>query len=233
MFAFLKSACDRTTAGRRRRAWLLGLLLAGACLFAVSLLSCVVHFDDNARYECAEDSDCGGDGYQCFPSAAGGFCCKPTPEICDGKDNDCNGKTDDIEPTACYDGPPGTEGHGECKAGVRTCVNGITVCAGQVVPQIEQCNGRDDDCNGKTDEGCADAGPAAPPDASAPAADAGAALPDAKASTPDSGPVEPDASPEDASADVGQSSGPDAEADAGIATGLDAGAHDAAGPADA
>jgi hypothetical protein len=52
----------------------------------------------------------------------------------------------------CYTGPAGTEGVGQCKAGVIPCVNGAwgTTCTGEVKPAAEVCdNGLDDDCDGK------------------------------------------------------------------------------------
>jgi hypothetical protein len=54
---------------------------------------------------------------------------------------------------SCYDGPPGTEGEGSCRAGRRFCVRGtLSDCFDQVMPSIEVCNGQDDDCNGQADD---------------------------------------------------------------------------------
>src|SRR5262245_12873843 len=53
--------------------------------------------------------------------------------------------------TSCYDGPPGTEGQGICKAGLRTCgANGTYgPCIGQVMPKKENCaTPQDEDCDG-------------------------------------------------------------------------------------
>ncbi len=79
----------------------------------------------------------------------------PTAEVCDARDNDCNGPVDDgIGPTSCYTGPPGTLGVGLCAAGSQACVGGVPgPCVGQVVPTAEICNGRDDNCDGRVDEG--------------------------------------------------------------------------------
>ena len=80
-------------------------------------------------------SSCGGDT-------------KPLKEVCDGKDNDCNGKIDDGLPTKdCQTKQPG-----ECAAGQETCRNGIVECRPKKPPQQELCNLKDDDCDGLIDE---------------------------------------------------------------------------------
>jgi len=80
----------------------------------------------------------------------------PTAEVCDGKDNDCNGSADDaIATPSCYTGPDGTQGIGLCKAGLLTCVSAQQICANQVLPVPEICgNDVDEDCTG-ADELCA------------------------------------------------------------------------------
>lgn len=53
----------------------------------------------------------------------------------------------------CYDGPEGTFGVGECKAGEQTCQDGEWgACKGQVLPVDEICDGKDNNCDGRTDE---------------------------------------------------------------------------------
>jgi len=76
-------------------------------------------------------------GCECVPSGA---------EVCDGKDNNCNGKIDEgIAQGTCG------KTQGECKAGVLSCLNGVEVCSGKIDPQPELCDGKDNDCNGQND----------------------------------------------------------------------------------
>ncbi|MSQ83335.1 MAG: hypothetical protein EXR77_10690 [Myxococcales bacterium] len=87
---------------------------------------------------------------ECIESGPGGA----SAEICDGKDNDCNGQTDEQFTTlgqAC-DGPDGD-----------LCPNGVLVCSGNgqsvvcgtefILDLKEICDNQDNNCNGKTDEG--------------------------------------------------------------------------------
>jgi len=77
----------------------------------------------------------------------------PVTEICDNKDNDCNGVVDSFS-SPCYSGPVGTQGVGICKAGTKTCTSGVYgSCLGETLPTAEVCgNAVDDNCNGLTDE---------------------------------------------------------------------------------
>lgn len=74
-------------------------------------------------------------------------------EICDGKDNDCNGKTDESFPEkglTCKN----PKALGECLVGTYTkCQNGQKICESIKKPIQEICeNKKDDDCDGKIDE---------------------------------------------------------------------------------
>jgi|GEM_PF-701014 len=107
----------------------------------------------------------------------------PAAEVCDDRDNNCNGVTDEgclCAPGAtrgCYTGRAGTAGVGVCAAGAQACAMNASgagsdwgACAGQVLPGAEVCNRRDDDCNVMVDEG--DVCPAVPPVVMCPAATA-------------------------------------------------------------
>jgi hypothetical protein len=65
-------------------------------------------------------------------------------EICDGKDNDCDGETDEgIGAELCEN---------ECGPGDAVCIDGTMVCFG-LQPQEEICDYVDNDCDGEIDEG--------------------------------------------------------------------------------
>jgi len=71
----------------------------------------------------------------------------PEDEICDNKDNDCDGVIDGIE----SDEECGID-IGECEKGVLWCIDGDWVCQGGIGPAPEVCDGKDNDCDGETDE---------------------------------------------------------------------------------
>jgi len=69
----------------------------------------------------------------------------PTAEVCNGKDDDCNGSIDDgLGTISC--------GVGACKRTVQACINGVSQICTPGLPSTEVCNGIDDNCDGQIDE---------------------------------------------------------------------------------
>lgn len=115
-------------------------------------------------------ADCQLGGSSCVPGV-----CQPGVEVCNGKDDDCDGAIDESNdpamPLVCADGTICM--NGKCGGGGMQCgPNGacppnmfcdaagmcVPVCAG--TPEI--CNGIDDDCDGAIDESNDPANPNAP-----------------------------------------------------------------------
>jgi hypothetical protein len=78
--------------------------------------------------------------------------CVPLPEVCDGKDNDCDGQIDETGAGGLVDvGGPCGSSIGRCTPGTAVCANGVLGCSGSTGPFAEVCNGFDDDCDGVVD----------------------------------------------------------------------------------
>ena len=88
--------------------------------------------DEDGFSEC--DGDCNDASPATYPGAV---------EVCDGRDNDCDGNVDAFA-TTC--GVGGCAATGLCVAGVDSCV------AGEPQADDDTCDGTDDDCDGLTDE---------------------------------------------------------------------------------
>jgi hypothetical protein len=98
--------------------------------------------------ECARSGTyvCSASGLSTVCSAVAG---PPTAEICDNKDNDCDGQTDESLTATCTS----LGKLGQCAVGSATCSSGSW--AGCPVPQTEVCwNNIDEDCDG-IDQNCA------------------------------------------------------------------------------
>jgi hypothetical protein len=78
-------------------------------------------------------------------------CCSPSTEVCDGKDNDCDDEVDEGDVCVVPD---------DCEPSDEICDEKDNDCDGQVdednvccEPSDEVCDGKDNNCNGQVDEG--------------------------------------------------------------------------------
>ncbi len=121
---------------------------------------------DKAVDEGFVSTACGSTVGQCTAGktvcSGGGVSCKggtkPSAEVCDNKDNNCDTVVDNFS-EACYPAATGCDKltgkcKGICQMGTHLCVAGKwMMCVGAKTPTAETCNGLDDDCDGTTDEG--------------------------------------------------------------------------------
>ncbi len=90
------------------------------------------------------------------------FCTNSGQEVCDGNDNDCDGLTDQLDPSLLI---PGNfcDPQGECAGTTPTCAAAlgwdcvytdpdVELSGGDPVAQETRCDNRDNDCDGGTDE---------------------------------------------------------------------------------
>jgi Sulfatase-modifying factor enzyme 1/Putative metal-binding motif len=98
---------------------------------------------------------CTAGALSCNPTGAGIPDFQAVETLCDGKDNDCDGKVDEMLPSV---GQPCSKGQGACRT------TGVNACDGSVVAgfscnaatpstgSAEACDGLDNDCNGVVDD---------------------------------------------------------------------------------
>ncbi len=122
----------------------------------VGVLSTTLSCDVNEYcLTCETPSDGAGDGASdgngdgSVDAGDGGACVVTGIEVCDDKDNDCDGVTDEGPLPQVGDDCPNQVG--ECAGGTLQCTTGAIVCSKP--PKPEQCNTKDDDCNGVIDDG--------------------------------------------------------------------------------
>ena len=111
---------------------------------------------------CDGVGECGSGTVECAPTSVGATCSTnpngsasgASREACNGKDDDCDGETDELDDLDPDDAPCGVAG--VC-AGlpIARCSDGDWVCDTQGLPDFgsELCDGLDNDCDGDTDEG--------------------------------------------------------------------------------
>ncbi len=113
--------------------------------------------DDNLIADMRIGLNCGSGVGDCRPGrntcVAGAPVCTggvgPQPEVCDGRDNNCDGMIDNGVPSM---GACGSM-VGACRQGALQCMAGSFRCVGATGPTVERCNRIDDDCNGVVDNG--------------------------------------------------------------------------------
>ena len=87
-----------------------------------------------------------------------------TEGLCNGQDDDCDGKIDEGCPCtsgttqACFSGKPVNRGIGTCRDGIQTCNSlsgdwGDNKCLDEILPTKDLCDHADNNCNGCADEG--------------------------------------------------------------------------------
>ncbi len=73
-------------------------------------------------------------------------------EICDDKNNDCNGDTADGSGDPQLNAPCDGDDSDACSEGVFDCSGGVLVCTDETDDSVEVCDGVDNDCDGERDD---------------------------------------------------------------------------------
>lgn len=111
------------------------------------------------------EGECRSEGrYHCSADGMSSTCDapvkQPSVEVCDGKDNDCDGQIDDGDMKGTG-GECRTGKVGACSMGHWKCAAAKLQCVQDKAAGIEICNNIDDDCDGKVDDDCVTAEEAA------------------------------------------------------------------------
>ena len=129
------------------------LALDGSSLGALADAGCTILGVCAAQ---APVATCATGSYSCDYSGVTGY--QGTETLCDGKDNDCDGQVDDVNPASDSD----CDTDGECADFTATCNGaGGWSCVYNDADYEEGdetgahlCDGKDNDCDGQTDENC-------------------------------------------------------------------------------
>lgn len=112
-------------------------------------------YQPNGYYTATQSDDCDDNNSSIYPNA---------PEICDNKDNDCDGNVDEGLPTHTYYRDRDNDNFGDPQNSITSCFNyppgGYSIMATDCNDNnpdihpgaIETCNNIDDDCDGQVDE---------------------------------------------------------------------------------
>jgi hypothetical protein len=76
----------------------------------------------------------------------------PTPDLCNGADDDCNAATADGSAEPTYGNACDGADADLCDEGTMACVAASMVCTDTTGDAVEVCNNADDDCNGAVDD---------------------------------------------------------------------------------
>jgi hypothetical protein len=120
--------------------------------------NCNGEIDEGCFCKPGAKGSCGSDAGECRPGervcnedGKWGTCVGsigPKEEICDGKDNNCNGQIDESDPELGK--PCQAQAIGDCALGQKICINGKLACEpGRPKPEV--CDNNDNDCDGKID----------------------------------------------------------------------------------